>query len=152
MLGQGYNKKMNRTILLGVAILVVVLLGAIVLSIDSKPSSTTLGSQAYFTDLSPSDFNRELVSGKFKLLDVRTVSEYLGGHIKGAAQKDYYQTQQFSDYLDSLDKKANYLIYCRTGHRSSSVLKIMQQKGFTNVYDLSGGINAWISEGFPVEK
>lgn len=143
---------MNRIILLGVAILVVILLEAIVLTIDSTPNPTTLGAKAYFTDLSPSDFNRELGSGKFKLLDVRTIDEYSAGHIKGATQNDYYQTQPFSDYLDTLDKKANYLVYCRTGHRSSSVMAIMKQKGFTNVYDLSGGINAWISEGFPVEK
>lgn len=84
-------------------------------------------------------------------MDIRTADEYNAGHLRGAKQIDYYQTQQFSDYLDSLDKNAKYLIYCRTGHRSSLALKIMQEKDFTNLMDLSGGITAWTSKGLPTE-
>jgi rhodanese-related sulfurtransferase len=102
--------------------------------------------------LEPAQFQQAINSGKYTLIDVRTADEYSTGHIKSAIQNDYYQTQKFSDFLDSLDKKAKYLIYCRTGRRSANVLKLMQSKEFTNVADLAGGITAWSSAGFPIEK
>lgn len=102
--------------------------------------------------LTPNQFNQALNSGKFKLIDIRTIQEYSEGHIKNAEQIDYYQAQKFSSYLDSLDKNANYLIYCRTGHRSANALQIMHSKGFTNVSDISGGYTAWISAGYSYEK
>lgn len=102
--------------------------------------------------LSPQQFSDSLNSGDYILLDIRTQEEYDAGHIKNAKQIDYYQTQAFSDYLNTLDKKANYLIYCRTGKRSSAALQLMQSKGFENVTELSGGYNAWVTDGFPVTK
>ncbi len=115
-------------------------------------SSAVLDETSSFTNLSPEEFLQSLSTDQYKLLDVRTESEYAAGHLKNAIQIDYYQTQRFSDYLDSLNKKAKYLIYCRTGHRSAAAMQIMKEKGFQNVSDLAGGYNAWIASGLPVVK
>ena len=43
-----------------------------------------------------------------------------------------------------------YLVYCRSGHRSSNAVKIMIEMGFTDIYNLSGGIRKWKGEGLPL--
>lgn len=103
-------------------------------------------------NLSPEQFNTLMNTGRYMLLDIRTAGEYTAGHLKNAKQIDFYQTKVFSDYLDTLNKKAKYLIYCRTGNRTATALKIMKEKGFTNVSDLTGGYNQWVSKNLPTEK
>jgi len=77
------------------------------------------------------------------LLDIRTSMEYEQGHIDRAELIDYYQSD-FKTKLAELDKDATYLIYCRSGNRSSNALRIMQGMGFTNFADLEGGIRTWV--------
>lgn len=102
--------------------------------------------------LSATDFNSAITSGEYQLIDIRTEEEFIDGHITGAVQNDYYQTEEFKKYLDSLDKQKGYLIYCRSAKRSGAALDMMKQMGFTNVKDLEGGYNAWISQNLPIEK
>ena len=139
---------------LGVFAIIVLIFGISVFSFEPNGKSKTnvLGTVSAFSHLDPGQFNQALDSGKYKLIDVRTLSEYNAGHLKNAKQADFYQTQKFSDYLDTLDKKMSYLIYCQTGRRSGETLKIMQSKRFISVSDISGGYNAWVTNGFPVEK
>jgi rhodanese-related sulfurtransferase len=112
--------------------------------VTSRPNSPTA-----FSHLSPAQFNTALSTGKYTLLDVRTRDEYIAGHLINALQNDYYQTQVFSDYLDSLNKDTQYLIYCRTGKRSDLTLTLMKTKGFKNVSDLAGGYVAWTAANLP---
>lgn len=101
-------------------------------------------------NLSPQDFKKAIDSGNYKLIDIRTEQEFNSGKIKGAENIDFYKTQEFSDYLDSLDKNGKYLIYCRSDNRSGQALDIMKAKGFEDVSDLQGGINAWIANRLPI--
>ena len=121
-------------------------------NLTSRHNSNVLGDTSSFSSLTPAQLGKALNSGNYTLIDVRTSDEYNAGHLKNAKQADYYQTQKFSDYLDSLNKDSNYLIYCRSGGRSSKVMQIMQDKGFVNAYDMSGGYNSWIADGLPTEK
>lgn len=143
-----YNK-MVKALLIGLSTLAIIVFAVFVFNFDSNSSAMNFQP---FSHLSPTEFNQAVASNKYKLIDVRTTEEYNVGHLKGASQSDYYQTQEFSNYLDKLNKKDRYLIYCRTGHRSGSALKIMQDKGFSYAYDLAGGYNSWISNGLPVEQ
>jgi rhodanese-related sulfurtransferase len=147
------KNKMNKYIISGLVILVILIgVSFIPLIHNTSSNASVLGVVSPFNDLAPDQFNQYLNTGKYTLIDVRTIGEYNAGHLNNAKQADYFQTQKFSDYLDTLNKHANYLIYCRTGHRSKAAMGIMQQKGFTTVYDLSGGYNAWIEDGLPVVK
>ncbi|NPV63451.1 MAG: rhodanese-like domain-containing protein [Methanotrichaceae archaeon] len=83
------------------------------------------------------------------ILDVRTPEEYSSGHLEGAANLDF-RSPSFRDSLTNLDKKRAYLVYCRTGIRSGRALVIMADLGFSEVYNLSGGIFRWNREGFDV--
>ncbi len=84
----------------------------------------------------------------FVIIDVRTAEEFAEGHIENAVNIDYYASTFESD-IHALDKDKVYLIYCRSGNRSGKALDIMEDLGFQEVYDLGGGIVAWINAGLP---
>jgi len=87
----------------------------------------------------------------FILLDVRTPEEFEAGHLGGAVNLDFYGAD-FRKSLAQLDTGNIYLVYCRSGNRSSTALGIMEELGFKEAYNLLGGIIAWEGEGFPVVK
>lgn len=86
----------------------------------------------------------------FILLDVRTPQEFSQSHIKGAKLLDF-QAPDFKTKVQELDKNKTYLVYCRSGMRSSGCADTMKSLGFNKVYNLVGGIMAWEREGLPVE-
>ncbi len=75
---------------------------------------------------------------KFFILDVRTPGEFQLGALPGAKNIDYYEPSFLAE-LNKLDKSGSYLIYCRSGSRSKGALEIMQQLGFSEVYELDNG-------------
>lgn len=90
-------------------------------------------------------------NGKLTILDIRTASEYSAGHIKGAINIDFY-SKDFKYKLSLLDKDKTYLLYCRTGNRTSKALAYFKELGFKKVYHLYGGISDWQNSGLPVYK
>ncbi len=78
----------------------------------------------------------------FVILDVRTPGEFISGHIAGAKNLDYHSSG-FDYSLDTLDKSKTYLVYCRSGNRSSHASNLMKTKGFANLLNLQGGIMTW---------
>lgn len=90
-------------------------------------------------------------SPSFVLLDVRTPEEFAQGRIAGAILLDY-RGAGFQWDLARLDRSQTYLVYCRTGNRSSYAVRIMAEMGFAHVYDLDGGIVLWEAEGLPLER
>ena len=84
------------------------------------------------------------------LLDVRTDREFAMGHIRGAAQIDFYR-DDFREELAKLDTNAPVYVYCRSGNRSGQAAKMMKSMGFKTVYNLEGGIGAWARKQ-PIEK
>lgn len=85
------------------------------------------------------------------LLDVRTAKEYAEGHLAGAHQLDYLNTEAFNAGMKQLEKSRTYYIYCRSGKRSHGACLKMKQQGF-KVYDMEGGILNWTKLGMPVER
>lgn len=85
----------------------------------------------------------------FIILDIRSISEYNIKHIENGVELNYYNSD-FLSSLDTLIKDKIYLLHCASGGRSGSAFNSMKTMGFTEVYNLSGGINAWQSAGFPV--
>lgn len=97
------------------------------------------------------DVNK-MISGKKKyiILDVRTPGEFNSGHIKGAINIDVNQNDVYTK-IDKLDKKATYIVYCRTQNRSQVVGNYMISKGFKEVYKMQDGIVGWLANGLAVE-
>ena len=86
----------------------------------------------------------------FVILDVRTPQEFEKGHIKSAINIDYL-SETFKDKLSELDKKNTYVIHCRSGGRSTKALKLFDELGFEEVYNM-GGIAQWEQSGYPTVK
>ncbi len=87
----------------------------------------------------------------FKIIDVRTPDEYNSGHVEGAINIDF-NADTFKDKLATLDKSDKYLVYCRSGNRSSGAIKIMEELAFTMIYHMNGGIIEWSAEGLPFAR
>lgn len=101
------------------------------------------------THLDSKEFHSRLNQPDYILLDVRTPAEYQQGHIKGAILADINNQPAFLAEIEKLDKDKHYLIYCRSGARSTSACLYMEKIGFKNVYNLKGGILEW---EFEIEK
>ena len=87
----------------------------------------------------------------FAILDIRTPGEFQSGHLQSAILIDFY-SQTFADQLSRLDKKKTYLVYCRTGNRSTKSLSLFKKLKFEKIYHMSTGISGWKSQGLPVVK
>lgn len=77
------------------------------------------------------------------LIDVRTPQEVAAGKIDGAIEIDFH-SPDFQAQLDGLDREKPYGVYCKKGARSAGAMKVMQELGFSKVYDMEGGYDAWI--------
>jgi len=51
--------------------------------------------------------------------------------------------------LAEFDQNGNFAIHCKTGARSANAVKLLQDAGFGNVYNVKGGITAWSEEVDP---
>ena len=77
------------------------------------------------------------------ILDVRTLEEYNQGHIPNARLIDIQNPPNFLQELELLNRSKTYLVYCRSGARSSQACMLMKNKGVENCFNLLGGINQW---------
>ncbi len=98
--------------------------------------------------ITPTVLNEKIESrGDFVLIDVRSRRECLQeGMIPGAI---HIPLDRLRDHIDRLDKERETVVYCRTGLRSYLATRILMQKGFTRVKNLTGGTMSWV---YPLEK
>ncbi len=82
-----------------------------------------------------------------QLVDVRTPEEFQGGHLKGAKN---IPVDQLQSRAGELSKDKPLALYCRSGSRSASALRIVTGLGFKSAQHLEGGIMAWQREGLPL--
>jgi len=85
------------------------------------------------------------------LLDVRTPEEFNEVRVPGSVNVDF-NAADFASQLDTLAKDVPYVVYCRSGNRSSQTMNIMRELGFLEVWDVDGGIISWNEAGLPLEN
>ena len=79
---------------------------------------------------------------KLQIVDVRTPQEFDSIAIQKAVNIDY-KNPSFKDNIQVLDKTKPVLVYCRSGKRSLNAINIMVELGFSEVYNMQGGILAF---------
>ena len=84
---------------------------------------------------------------KYTILDVRTKEEFDLGHLEPAV---LIPVDDLEARFGELSKDRPVIVYCRSGSRSARAAVILVSKGFSQVYDMTGGINAWTGKGYPV--
>jgi len=100
--------------------------------------------------VSAEDMQTLLQLENVQLIDVRTPKEFNGGYIENA-QNINFLSSTFSENIKKLDKEKPVIVYCRSGKRSAKSVKKLFEAGFTEIYDLEGGIIKWKQEGFKVK-
>jgi len=79
----------------------------------------------------------------FQLIDVREPHEHDYANISG----ELIPMNQIITQKEKIQSDKPVIIYCRSGNRSAVVIQALEQRfGFTNLYNLKGGILAWSRE------
>jgi len=99
--------------------------------------------------ISVAEARRLVESGDIDVLDVREEHEWDEGHI-GGARRIY--VGQLPDEADSLPKERPTATICGWGGRSGIAASILKREGFSKVYSVLGGMNAWKSLEYPESK
>lgn len=103
----------------------------------------TEGEEVVIETVDKEAFKSAIASGEYVIFDVRTVDEYMEGHIENAKSLDVLD-DQFEKTISNIDKSQKYLIYCKSGGRSQKALDKMKDAGFVHVLELEGGYLNWI--------
>lgn len=74
------------------------------------------------------------------------------GRISGSVWVDALNDERLQKGLAALDPQKPHLLYCALGGRSRQVAATLAARGFTQLHLLSGGLEAWLAAGQPVEK
>ena len=85
----------------------------------------------------------------FELIDVRETFEYEIARIDGAR---LIPLGEIAERADELPRDRPIVVHCHSGRRSAEAVRLLQQRGFGNIYNLEGGIDAWsdqIDPGVP---
>lgn len=91
--------------------------------------------------MSPYELKRRMDAGEpFELIDVREPFEYEIARIDGAK---LIPLGQITERLNELEREQPIVIHCHSGKRSAQAAQLLLQHGFTKVYNLEGGIDAW---------
>lgn len=103
------------------------------------------------SNLSPSEAVQMLNHDNTLLLDVREDVELAGGIIQGAKHIPLGALKQRVGELEP-HKDKNIIVYCRSGHRSTTACAVLRKHQFEKVYNLAGGVLAWQQANLPLVK
>ena len=92
-------------------------------------------------DISVEDLKKLRDEGAdFQLIDVREQREYDICHLDG----ELIPLGTIAQKLPELDPSAHIVVHCRSGVRSAKAVQALRGAGFENVWNVQGGILAWI--------
>lgn len=86
---------------------------------------------------------------KFQFIDVRASGEHSTGHAVGTVN---LPLNNLPLALDNLDPRIPTYVICQGGYRSSLATSILENAGFTHVYNVAGGTSAWQEAGLPTSR
>lgn len=143
---------MNKRSLIYFGALVLVFLATLLIFTEQRKESPS-----GFENISVQEAKEMVEKGDAFILDVRTPDEFNSSHIKGAVLipvSNAFGSSLSSDRLleariDEVPRK-KVLVYCRSGRRSETASTMLVNAGYSEVYNMAGGINAWIDAGYPV--
>lgn len=93
------------------------------------------------------DWKQKIENEPGLVIDVRTQSEYDQGYLEKVDMHYDFNSGEFEEKVDTLDKEKTYYLYCRTGNRSGQAAEIMKKRGFENVHNI-GGYEDLANSGF----
>lgn len=82
----------------------------------------------------------------FRVIDVRQMEEIAHGTVPKA---EALPLGTLPAKVHELSRDEKLVMVCRSGARSAQACMFLQQQGFSNVYNLRGGMMGWVQSGFP---
>jgi rhodanese-related sulfurtransferase len=121
----------------------------------AKPDASTIQGtvvktdKGQYTDINAKQLNEMLKNKDFVFVNVHIPFE---GNIAGTDLSIPYDT--ITQNLDKLpaDKNAKIVLYCRSDRMSNIAARALADLGYTNLYNLSGGMVNWEAAGFTIQK
>jgi len=138
------NKK-NTIIISGLAVAAVFSISLFFSSNDKNSVSDNIVTEkkASFSSLNSKELSAMLEKKDFKLVDVHTPEQK---HIPGTdAFIPYDEIERIVEFLPNKNERV--VLYCRSGSMSKIVADELIGRGYTNVFDLTKGLNEWVGEG-----
>ena len=100
-------------------------------------------------DLEPAQVSQRVGQEGVIIVDVRQPDEWQNeGHIEGAVLMSLDQLA--SEAKDYLDPEMDIILVCHSGALSKVALELLRNQGFTHLFELKGGMIAWMMAGQPV--
>ena len=84
------------------------------------------------------------------ILDAREAKEYSVSHLEHAIHVGYNAFDMSTIKKKIEDKSALIVVYCSLGIRSEDIAEQLKKAGYTNIFNLFGGIFEWKNNGFTV--
>jgi thiosulfate sulfurtransferase len=92
---------------------------------------------------------QDLISQGAHIADIRQTADFAAAHISGAQHLDNASLAQF---INTVDYDEPIIVCCYHGISSLSAANYLISQGFTQVYSLEGGFEAWRNAGFNSES
>lgn len=99
--------------------------------------------------VSPREAYESLLSGDALLIDVREELEVISSAVD-AENSFWFPMSTIVERYHQIPADRTILIICTHGERSSKIVNLLKVQGFTSVYNVDGGLEAWEKEGLPM--
>lgn len=91
------------------------------------------------SDITIEEMKNKILQGAI-LIDVRSNQEYREGHLQGAINiPDFEINKRIQNEIPK--KNQMIIVYCQYGGRSRNAMEMLNKMGYTNVYNLYGGLD-----------
>lgn len=136
------NKKKNSLwFWLGGTAVLLIIVGVVLIKQISSPELPSLPAE-----INGSQTSKMQDAGAL-ILDVREPSEWAQGHIEGAV---LIPLGELASRVNELPQNRDIIVVCRSGNRSAKGRDLLLSAGFQRVTSMTGGMNQWVAEGYPV--
>ncbi len=117
---------------------------------DVTDEKVTVDGSSY-TCITPDELNAMLQNKDFAFINVHIP---FAGNIANTDLSIPYDQISSPEKLTQLpvDKNSKIVLYCRSGRMSAIATEELVSLGYTNVWNLDGGMDAWIQAGYKLEK
>jgi len=141
---------MKKGLWIVVVVVVMALVGGTAGYIFIGPAATQAKAGAGFRTVTPQEAKSLIETRKDLLLvDVRSPEEFQGGSLPGATLIPFWD---FAKGRYDLPKDKPILLICAVGGRSLACGQLLAAKGYREVYNLKGGLDAWAEQRVPLPR
>ncbi|MHB8834989.1 MAG: rhodanese-like domain-containing protein [Candidatus Methylomirabilia bacterium] len=141
---------MKKVFWIVAVVIVLTLVGGAVGYIFIGPSASQGEAGGVFRTVTPLEAKSLIETRKDLLLvDVRSPEEFEGGSLPGATLIPFWD---FAKGRYDLPKDKPILLICAVGGRSLACGQLLASKGYREVYNLKGGLDAWAEQRVPLPR